>query len=254
MEEDAVIVEKVTKFFKINKKIRFFGNYENSNVITALDDISFTIKKGEMLGIMGLNGSGKTTLLRTIAGIYKPDFGSIKVKGILAPLLQIGTGFNAELTAHENIMMYCLLLGLKKHEIKHRTRSIIEFAELGRFSEMKLKNYSSGMRARLAFSCALQVNPDILLVDEALAVGDRAFREKSYEEFLSFKKNGKTILYTTHSTEKISELADKVLILNKGKVRFIGNPDEAIQKYNKIIMRKKERRDEILKNRGNKQK
>jgi len=242
MEEDAVIVEKVTKLFKINKKKSFFGNHKNSSVITALDDISFTIKKGEMLGIMGLNGSGKTTLLRTIAGIYKPNFGSIKVKGIMAPLLQIGTGFNPELNASENIIMYGMLLGLKKQEIKKRTDSIIEFAELGQFSEMKLKNYSSGMRARLAFSSALQVNPDILLVDEVLAVGDKSFREKSFDEFLSFKKSGKTILYTTHSTEKISQLADKVLILNKGKVVFFGNPNEAIQKYEEIVKNKRKQK------------
>jgi len=249
MEENAITVQNVTKFFRINKKKSFFGknnysrNSSKSNVFTVLDDISLTVQKGEMLGIIGLNGSGKTTLLRTIAGIYKPNSGSIKVNGKLAPILQIGTGFNLELNAAENISMYGMLLGLKKHELRQTTNTIIQFAELEEFAEMSVKNYSSGMKARLAFSTALQVNPDILLVDEILAVGDKSFKEKSFDAFLSFKKNRKTILYSTHSMDKISKLSDRVLLLNKGKLIMIGNPDEVIQKYDEIIKEKRKNRN-----------
>jgi len=240
--EKSVLVENLTKHFKMKKpkgRSEEKGGYISQNIIKSLDQVSFSVDKGEMLGIIGLNGSGKTTLLRTIAGIYRPDSGSVKVNGKMAPILHIGTGFHHELDARENIIMNGLLLGMTKNEIQQKVDQILEFSELQDFSEMKLKHYSAGMRARLAFSTALEVNPDILLVDEVLAVGDMAFRQKSAEKFLSFKKNGKTILYTTHDLTSISELSDRVLLIHRGKVVKIGKPNEVIQKYKEIVSQQK---------------
>lgn len=239
--ESVIKVENVTKTFEINKR-RLIPRIKNSNKqdsnqkrIVALDKISFTINKGETIGLIGLNGSGKTTLLRLISGIYPPDSGSINVIGQLAPLLQIGIGFNEDLDAEENIIMYGMLLGLTKFEIKAKINKIIEFAELEKFRNMKLKNFSTGMRARLGFSTALEINPDILLVDEVLSVGDAAFREKSFQSFLSFKKNHKTIVYTTHNINMISELSDRVILIDHGKLVKIGKPNEVIPVYQEII-------------------
>ena len=218
-------------FTKLNDISKDSGN----NLVHSIDDVSFSVKKGEMLGVIGLNGSGKTTLLRIITGVYQPDSGSVKVQGKMAPLLQIGTGFHPELNSQENIMMYGLLLGLNKEEIKSKIPAILEFAELQDFTEMKLKNYSTGMRARLGFSTALQVDPDILLVDEVLAVGDAAFKEKSSKAFLSFKERGKTIVYTTHNIRSVSKLSDRVLLLDKGKLVMIGKPKEVVAKYDEIV-------------------
>ena len=237
MENYAVIVKNVKKTFGF-KKSSGSSNLKNLNntrflngKIIALEDISFNASKGEVFGIIGLNGSGKTTLLRTVGGIYLPDSGKVSVNGIIAPLLQIGTGFRNELVAKDNIVMYGMLLGMSKSEIKSKIDTIIDFAELKEFSNMKLMHYSSGMKTRLAFSTALQVNPDILLVDEVLSVGDIAFREKSFNEFISFKKSGKTILFTSHNLKAISDLCDRVLLLHKGKMVAIGEPQEIIKQY-----------------------
>ncbi len=245
-EQDAIIVENISKAFTINKtkgaftkiKSKIDGSIQ-TNIIQSLDQVSFSVKKGEMLGIIGLNGSGKTTLLRTIAGIYRPDAGRVIVNGTLAPMLHIGTGFHPELNALENIIMFGMLMGIPKKIIQGRIGTIVEFADLKRFSEMKLKHYSSGMRARLAFSTSLQIDPDILLVDEVLAVGDKVFREKSFEAFLSFKEKGKTILYTTHNLEKLSELSDRILFLHQGKAESIGNPEEVIAQFEEMTKKKK---------------
>ena len=247
MVEESIIVNNISKSFKLKRTksvlehLKDISKNSGNNLVHSLEDVSFSVKKGEMLGVIGLNGSGKTTLLRIISGVYKPDSGSVKVHGKMAPLLQIGTGFHPELNSQENIMMYGLLLGLKKEEIKSKIPAILEFAELQEFTEMKLKNYSTGMRARLGFSTALQVDPEILLVDEVLAVGDAAFKEKSSKAFLSFKERGKTIVYTTHNIGSVSELSDRVLLLDKGKVVMIGKPDEVVAKYNEIVKERQSR-------------
>jgi len=240
LDEIAVVCENISKSFKLDmsqgfkKMARFMTTATIPTHLTALNEISLSVKKGEVLGIIGRNGSGKTTLLRIIAGIYKPDSGKVKVNGKLSPLLQLGTGFQSDLVARENIVMNGMLLGLSKSEIEDKIDTILEFAGLERFSELKLKNYSSGMRARLAFSTAMQINPDILLVDEILAVGDKEFAEKSWNTFLSFKKNNKTILHTTHNLPKAMEFSDRILLLDKGNIVMIGNPKEVIKKYNEI--------------------
>ena len=233
--EPHVIVENITKTFDLKKPSGVSSLLENpthtklNGRLVALDDISFSVSRGEMFGIIGTNGSGKTTLLRIISGIYHPDKGNVKVNGRLAPLLQIGTGFHNELIASENIILSGMLSGMSKDDIKGKIDDVIEFAELQEFANMKLKYYSSGMRARLAFATALQINPEILLVDEILSVGDMAFREKSYKAFLSFKESGKTILYSTHNLNILPKLCDRVLLIHNGKMIMIGKSEQVIE-------------------------
>jgi len=204
MEENAVIVKNVSKNFKIDQRkgiSKFRKSLKinhNSKTLAALTNISFEIKKGEILGILGLNGSGKSTLLRIIAGIYHPDSGYVKISGKMSQLMQLGAGFQGDLNAKDNIIMNGMLMGLSKSIIEKKVDEIIKFSELEKFTYLKLKHFSTGMRSRLAFATAMQVDPDILLVDEILSVGDRTFRNKSYEAFLSYKKNKKNYL-TCHT-------------------------------------------------------
>ena len=244
MNQNVITVKNVTKNFKIQKRnifqtINNLNSSQHKDNLTALDNISFQVHKGEILGIIGFNGGGKTTLLRLISGIYVPDFGEVQVNGKLAPLLQIGTGFHNELNSRENIMITGMLFGIPKDTIKEKTNKIIEFAELEQFYNMKLKHYSSGMKARLGFSTALELDPDILLVDEILSVGDTAFREKSQKAFLSFKDKEKTILFATHNLSILPKLCDRVLLLHKGKVFHLGDPKETIERYRELVQNKK---------------
>lgn len=231
MSKDSIIVKNLVKTFKAPKNFK-----DKSNLIYALNDISFSLEKGQILGIIGKNGSGKTTLLRTISGIYNPTSGNITVNGKLAPVLQIGIGFRNEISSIENIIMYGLLLGLEKDEIKDKVNMILEFADLKEFARMKLKYFSSGMRTRLAFATAMQIKSEIFLVDEILAVGDMDFKEKSFNEFMRLKKEGKTIIHTTHNLSAVERFSDKVLFLDKGKQVEIGDPKEVIAKYKKYIL------------------
>lgn len=235
---NRIEVDRVSKKFRV--KSPNAGRFSNGpyTILHALDDISFTVKPGQMMGIIGANGSGKTTLLRTVSGIYSPTRGSVHIEGQMAPMLQIGTGFHEELNARENIILYGMYLGMVKSQIEGRIDGIIRFAELEEFATMRLKHYSAGMWARLAFSTALQINPDILVVDEILSVGDTAFRKKSFEEFLKFKEGGKTILYTSHDLENMRELCDKILLLNCGKCEYIGSAHTAIEKYVRLVSQK----------------
>jgi ABC-type polysaccharide/polyol phosphate transport system ATPase subunit len=214
--------------------IGLLSKSKNNKSFQALLDVSFSIKKGEVFGIIGTNGSGKTTLLRIICGIYKPDKGHVEVKGRLSQLMEIGAGFQKELAAKENIIINGMLLGLSKSQIERKVESIIEYADLKKFTNLLLKHYSSGMKARLAFATAMQINPDILLVDEIMSVGDKNFRKKSYETFLYFKKKNKTIIMTTHSLGNLSQICDRVLLLNKGKNIIVGKPEDVLKKYQEI--------------------
>ena len=234
MKETAIELKNISKVFDVQtKKLGSVSNGESKKLV-ALSDVSLEISQGETVALLGLNGSGKTTLLRVMSGIYEPESGSVKVTGRLAPLLQIGTGFNVELDAKDNIKMYGLLLGFSKQEIESKIDSIIEFAGLQKFSKMKIKNYSTGMRARLGFATAFQINPDILLVDEVLAVGDENFRRKSFKEFFKFKEQGKTIVFTTHNLNWVSKLADKAALLSDGKLIEFGSPSEVLEKYESL--------------------
>ena len=236
MNEIAIKLENVTKSFTFkseNLQSRFSNIFSQSKKtkITALDDITLDIKKGEVIAIIGKNGSGKTTLLRTIAGIYTPDSGNIVIDGTIAPLSHIGTGFHEELDSKENILMSGLLMGMGKNKILQKTNDIIKYAELEKFSGMKLKHYSTGMRARLGFSLALQMNPDIMLVDEVLSVGDGKFQEKSFKSFVSLKEKNKTIVLVTHNLGPQLKIADRVALMENGKITLVGDPDQVVKKY-----------------------
>jgi ABC-type polysaccharide/polyol phosphate transport system ATPase subunit len=216
------IYEAVTGFLK---KERFYEELQ------VLDNVSFDIKKGEMFGIIGRNGAGKTTILRLLSGIYKPDSGIIRTNGTVTPFLGLGLGFNPELTARDNIIIYGRLLGFSKKEIEEKEGEIVKFAELERFEDTKIKNFSTGMAARLAFATAVQVDPDIILVDELLSVGDIAFQKKSYETFLSFKERKKSIVVVTHNMDIIRKDCDRAMFLEKGKIQIIAEPEKVIEAY-----------------------
>jgi len=236
---NAIELEHVTKTFRIyiDKKDSFYEQITSPfkkskfNTLTILDDVSFNVKKGEMFGIIGRNGIGKTTLLRLIAKIYRPDSGIIKRYGTMVPLLDLGIGFNQDLTARANIILYGKILGFSGKQIKSKVDQIIKFAELEDFVDSNIRNFSSGMYARLAFSTAMEVNPDILLVDEILSVGDYSFQKKSFDAFTSFRNNKKAIIFVSHNMDSVRELCDRVLFLNNGKIEFLGKPDDAISAY-----------------------
>jgi len=197
----------------------------------ALDDVSFTVQEGEFFGIIGPNGSGKSTLLKILAGIYRQDSGTVRVDGRLSPFIELGVGFNPELTARDNVRINGTLLGLGKAELEDRFDAIFEFAGLERFIDQKLKNFSSGMHVRLAYSIAIQVEFDVLLLDEVLAVGDAEFQEKCFATFLGFRDQRKTIVLVTHGVETLTELADCVLLLRAGRVEALGDAPEVVARY-----------------------
>ena len=244
MTQKIIELKNVTKTFQFSSpytKINFLSssNFRKSKkTVIALDNISFSVDRGEILGIIGLNGSGKSTLLQTIAGLYLPDSGYVGVNGTLAPVLTIGAGFNQELLPTENIVLYGMLLGLSKSSIKEKIDRILQFAELEKFSSMKLKHFSTGMKSRLAVSTIFQLDSDILLLDEILAVGDIKFRQKCIESFSSFVKNGKTILHATHSINTLTQFCDRVLLLHMGKIILIDKPEQVIKKYQEIFIKK----------------
>ena len=197
----------------------------------ALKDVNFEVKKGESWGLIGANGSGKSTLLKLICGILKPYKGTVKVHGKIAPLIELGAGFDPQLTARENIYLNGALLGHKKAFMEMHFNEIIEFAELGDFIDVPIKNFSSGMAARLGFAVATIVKPDILIGDEVLAVGDIAFQEKCRKRMESLLQNGTTLLFVSHSSKQVKELCQNVIWLDKGHVVAQGRAEDIIQKY-----------------------
>jgi ABC-type polysaccharide/polyol phosphate transport system ATPase subunit len=197
----------------------------------ALDDVSFSVETGEMFGIIGPNGSGKSTLLKLLAGVYRADTGTLNVRGKLSPFIELGVGFHPELNARENIKINGTLLGLTRSQLEERFDAILAFAELERFVDQKLKNYSSGMQLRLAYSIAIQVPFDVLLLDEVLAVGDQAFQEKCFETFDRFRAENKTIVFVSHDLSAVRRFCDRVLLLEYGKPVKMGSADEVIAAY-----------------------
>jgi ABC-type polysaccharide/polyol phosphate transport system ATPase subunit len=197
----------------------------------ALDGVTFAVERGEFFGIIGPNGSGKSTLLKILAGIYRQDRGTVRVAGVLSPFIELGVGFNPELTARDNIRINGTLLGLTTGELKRRYDEIVGFAELERFVDQKLKNFSSGMQVRLAYSIAIQVDFDVLLLDEVLAVGDESFQQKCMDTFERFRNEGKTMVLVSHQLEAIAQYTDRALLLERGAVRALGPPDEVIDAY-----------------------
>jgi ABC-type polysaccharide/polyol phosphate transport system ATPase subunit len=201
----------------------------------ALDYVDFTIRQGEFFGIVGPNGSGKSTLLKILAGIYQPSSGAVRIEGDVSPFIELGAGFNRELNARDNVKINGALLGMRRAELDARFEDIIRFAELERFVHQKLKNYSSGMQVRLAFSIAVQVVFDILLLDEVLAVGDRSFQEKCFESFEVMRNEGKTIVFVSHDLEAVASFCDRALFLHNGVVEAIGPAGEIVADYARLV-------------------
>jgi ABC-type polysaccharide/polyol phosphate transport system ATPase subunit len=239
----AIRVEGVSKVFRLPHERRttlkeYFQHplrrtsYEEQR---ALDDVSFSVSTGQFFGIIGPNGSGKSTLLKIIAGIYRQDAGTVEVNGLLSPFIELGVGFNPELTARDNIRINGTLLGLTRRELEERYDAIVAFSELRRFVDQKLKNYSSGMLLRLAYAIAIQVEFEVLLLDEVLAVGDAAFQEKCFATFERFRNEAKTIVLVTHDLGVVERFADRAGLLLDGRLALIGSPDEVTDRYRSLV-------------------
>ncbi len=236
---EAVSVERASKAFRLphqrysTLKERVLHPFASStyDVLQAVDEVTFDVRAGEFFGIVGRNGSGKSTMLKCLAGIYSLDEGEIAVNGRLSPFIELGVGFNPDLTARDNVIINAIMLGLTRKQAQERFDDIIAFAELEEFVDLKLKNYSSGMSIRLGFSTAIQVDADILLVDEVLAVGDAAFQSKCFGEFERMKREGRTILFVTHDMGTVERFCDRVMLLERGEVVDIGPPRPIAQKY-----------------------
>lgn len=232
----AIRVKDLTKKYKLYQKrserlANAFGKEKNIKEFYALKGVSFEISKGECVGIIGHNGAGKSTLLKLLTGVAFPTSGEIEINGRLASMLELGSGFNSELTGMENIYFNGSLNGLTKEEIDGKLKDILEFADIGNFIEQPVKNYSSGMFARLAFAVAINVDPDILIVDEILSVGDVGFQVKCMEKFNEFKKKGKTILYVSHGLGTVKKFCDRAIWLQKGEVVDDGNSVIVVERY-----------------------
>ena len=241
--QDIIVVDHLSKSFKLpterswGLKQAIFNRLKGIKGYTkqeVLKDISFTVKKGEFLGIVGRNGSGKSTLLKILAQIYTPDSGSIIVHGSLVPFIELGVGFNPELTGRENVYMNGAMLGFSNEEMDQMFDDIVQFAELAPFMNQKLKNYSSGMQVRLAFSIAIRARGDILILDEILAVGDAAFQEKCNQYFASLDKS-QTVILVTHSMENVREFCDRAILIDQGKIIEEGDPEVVADAYLKLF-------------------
>lgn len=249
----SIVIKNISKLFRISQGKEetlkgFFtrfgrGKFVKKEQFWAVKNVSFSVKSGETLGIIGSNGSGKTTLLRILARIIYPEQGEVIVKGKVSTLFELGTGFHPELTGRENIYLNGSILGLPKKEIDKKFSEIVKFSEMEKFIDTPLKFYSAGMQVRLAFAVAVNVNSEVLLVDEVLAVGDATFQEKSFSKFQDFKKQGSTIVFVSHDLGRIQEFCDRVIVMNKGEVYFDGNPQKAVLEYLRLNMRNQEEKD-----------
>ncbi|MFC0299514.1 teichoic acids export ABC transporter ATP-binding subunit TagH [Virgibacillus soli] len=242
--EKAIVVENVTKKYKLyeSAKERIFdlllpNNYGKD--FYALVDVSFEAEKGDVIGFLGTNGSGKSTLSNIIAGIVPETTGKVSVNGEAA-LIAVAAGLKGDLTGRENIELKCLMLGFSKKQIEEMEDSIIEFSELGNFIDQPVKSYSSGMKSRLGFAISVTIDPDILIIDEALSVGDKAFADKSFAKMMEFKEQGKTMIFVSHSIRQMKTFCDKILWLEQGMVRDYGAADDIIPQYEKFIKEWKE--------------
>jgi ABC-2 type transport system ATP-binding protein len=242
MEGIAIKVDNVTKTFKLphekssSVKGSFVGMFRRKKTYErqeVLQNVSFEIKKGEFFGIVGRNGSGKSTLLKLLSGIYSPDHGQITINGKLTPFIELGVGFNPELTGRENVYLNGALLGFSRKEMSAMYDDIVAFAELEQFMDQRLKNYSSGMHVRLAFAIAIRANSDILLLDEVLAVGDEAFQRKCYDYFETLKRNKKTVILVTHEMSAVERFCTKAMLVENGKIKMISKPQTVAAAYSR---------------------
>ena len=238
----AVKVEGVAKSFRLpteqvsTLKERFAHpmRRQRFEILHALTEVGFEVGRGEVFGIVGRNGSGKSTLMKCLAGIYRADAGEMWLRGRIAPFIELGVGFNPDLTAHDNVLVNGVMLGLTPEQARERYGSIMEFAELQEFAELKLKNYSSGMHVRLAFSVMVHVDADVLLIDEVLAVGDGAFQQKCYDVVDRSRSDGRTILLVTHDMAQVQRFCDRAMLLNRGRVELIGSPRDVALQYTQL--------------------
>ena len=237
--EELVLVRGVSKSFSHPREqlhtlkehaVRPFRRRE-SDRFDALKDISFSVKRGEFFGVVGRNGSGKSTLLKCMAGIYGTDRGEIEIGGRVSTFIELGVGFNPDLAARDNVVLNGIMLGLSPREARARFDSVLAFAELEDFVDLKLKNYSSGMQVRLAFSVMVHVDADVLLIDEVLAVGDAAFQQKCFDVFFRLKDEGKTILFVTHDMGAVQRFCDRAMLLERGVVRLVDEPERVANHY-----------------------
>ena len=244
MSEDFVIkAEKIEKKYKLYQRNRdrvldafgLSGKKERFRYHYALNGVDFEVKKGETVGIIGTNGSGKSTLLKILTGVLTPTAGTVQVKGRISALLELGAGFNMDYNGIENIYLNGTMMGFSKEEIDARIDDILAFADIGEYINQPCKTYSSGMFVRLAFAVSINIDPEILIVDEALSVGDVFFQAKCYRKFEDFKKQGKTILFVSHDLSSVSRYCDRVYLLNKGEMLGSGSPKEMIDKYKQIL-------------------
>lgn len=240
MNDVAISVKNVTMNFNLSKEkvdnlkeyiIRILKRNIEYKKFSALDDVTFEVKKGEHLAILGLNGAGKSTLLKTIVGVYKPTTGTVYKDGVIAPLLELGAGFDPNYSGKENIFLYGAILGYDRAYLESKYDEIVEFSELGHFINVPVKNYSSGMKARLGFSIATAVEPDILILDEVLSVGDASFRKKSLAKVQSMFEKGVTVLFVSHNIAQIKAICSKAILLEKGKIVAQGDVDDVVAIY-----------------------
>ena len=243
----AIVVDNVSKRFRIphERRTTVFQNiiglvkrqlsYEE---FWALKDVSFEVNKGEAFGVIGRNGSGKSTLLKIMARVLYPDSGSVAMNGKVASFLQLGVGFQAELTARENVYIYSSILGVSRKQVERVYDEIIDFAELKKFENMKLKNFSSGMNVRLAFATAIYAVPDTLLLDEVLAVGDESFQKKCRDRMNQFKTEGKTIVFVSHAMDSVKELCQRSMLLSEGRIVTMGDTEKVINDYRALLQRR----------------
>lgn len=257
MRDDvAISVQDVTMSFNLNKEkvdnlkeyvIKLISHKLEYKKFYALQNISFDVKKGEHLAILGFNGAGKSTLLKTIVGVYKPSSGKVEKQGVIAPLLELGAGFDPNYSGKENIFLYGAILGYTREYIQSKYDEIVEFSELGNFINVPLKNYSSGMRARLGFSIATAVEPDVLILDEVLSVGDAKFRTKSLKKVQSMFDKGVTVLFVSHSIDQVKAICDKAILLDHGKIIAKGDVDEVSDIYDQMTRGVKDSKAKAMK-------
>ena len=245
MDKDtAISLKNVNMTFNLNKEkvdnlkeffIKLVTHKLEYKKFYALKDINFEVKKGEHLAILGLNGAGKSTLLKTIVGVYKPTSGTVEKSGVIAPLLELGAGFDPNYSGKENIYLYGAILGYDRKYIDSKYDEIVEFSELGNFIDVPIKNYSSGMKARLGFSIATAVDPDVLILDEVLSVGDAGFRKKSLAKVQSMFDSGVTVLFVSHSIDQVKAICDKAILLEKGRIIAQGSTDDVVPIYEEKV-------------------
>lgn len=242
--KDVIVLDHIGMRFNLSREkvdsvkeyfIKFIKREIKFNEFWALKDITFSVQKGDRVGILGLNGAGKSTLMKVVAGVFKPTEGTVTKEGVLAPMIELGAGFDPQYTGAENIFLYGAVLGHTRGFMQEKFDEIVEFSELGDFIDVPLKNYSSGMKARLGFSIATVVKPDILILDEVLSVGDAKFRKKSEKKIMDMMDTGVTVLFVSHNIDQVKRICNKAMILEKGRLVEYGSCDEVLPVYEGMV-------------------